>query len=65
MIANEYRYEARWSDEDDAYVATCPSFPSVSWLSPNREAALTGLRDLVEMVLLDMARSGEKIPEPR
>jgi predicted RNase H-like HicB family nuclease len=64
MTANEYKYEARWSEEDEGFVATCPSFPSVSWISHDRGAALSGLRDLIEMVLRDMKRSGEPIPAP-
>lgn len=42
-------YKVTWSEEDEAYVATVdgPMFPSLSWIDPDPEEALGGLRTLL------------------
>ena len=42
----------------------CAEFPSLSWLAKKPEAALRGIRKLVEEVRNDMSKEGEAIPEP-
>lgn len=59
-----YCFRVTWSPEDEEFVATCVEFPSVSWLADSPEAALTGLRTLVDSVIDDMRESNEPIPEP-
>lgn len=44
------RYLVVWSDDDGEYVATCPDYPSLSYLAVERRAALTGLDDLIESI---------------
>jgi predicted HicB family RNase H-like nuclease len=46
------------------YVGLCAEFPSLSWLAGNPEAALKGIRKLVENVVKDMQNEGEAVPEP-
>ena len=60
------RYTSRltWSEEDEEYVGLCAEFPSLSWLDVTPEKALAGIRKLVKEVLIDIAKSGETIPEP-
>jgi predicted HicB family RNase H-like nuclease len=59
-----YVYRVAWSPEDEEFVGTCAEFPSLSWLEPTKEAALTGIAKLVADTLEDLASSGEPIPEP-
>lgn len=59
-----YTYRVTWSLEDEEFVATCLELPSLSWLAPTQEEALSGLRDLVADVVQDLAESGEPVPEP-
>ncbi|HYO85779.1 MAG TPA: type II toxin-antitoxin system HicB family antitoxin [Dermatophilaceae bacterium] len=59
-----YTYRVTWSVEDDEYVATCPEFPSLSWLADTQEDALHGLRDLIAEVVHDLQDNREPVPEP-
>ena len=45
--ANSYRYTAHWSEDDQEWVGRCDAFPSLSWLAPDRDEALAGIKDLV------------------
>jgi hypothetical protein len=45
-------YSVRWSVEDNEYVATCDTHPSLSWLDPDPLVALKGL---VDMLAVDAA----------
>ena len=62
-MSNDYAYQAVWSDEDGEYVGICAEFPSISWLDPDREAALSGIRELVADCVDDMRACGEAPPE--
>ena len=42
----------------------CLEMPSLSWLAPTQDEALSGLRDLVIDVVQDLATSRESVPEP-
>src|SRR3972149_4494338 len=65
MLKNDhYTYRVTWSEEDGEYVALCAEFPSLSWLASEPEAALQGIRQLVEEVVTDLQAGGERIPEP-
>ncbi|MCX5814938.1 MAG: type II toxin-antitoxin system HicB family antitoxin [Proteobacteria bacterium] len=61
---DHYTYRVTWSENDKEYVGLCTEFPSLSWLAGSPEAALKGIRKLVEDVLIDMEKEGEIIPEP-
>lgn len=61
---NKYTYRIIWSEEDGEYVGQCAEFPSLSWLSGSPEAALRGIRKVVEDVIADMINNREPIPEP-
>jgi predicted HicB family RNase H-like nuclease len=65
MLKNDhYTYRVTWSEEDGEYVGLCAEFPSLSWLAPNPEAALQGIRQLVADVVADLQVNDEPIPEP-
>jgi len=64
MKNDRYTYRITWSDDDQEYVGFCAEFPSLSWLAKRPEAALQGIRDIVEEAVGDMQRSGETPPAP-
>jgi predicted HicB family RNase H-like nuclease len=61
---DRYTYRVTWSEDDNEYVGLCAEFPSLSWLAKKPEAALRGIRKLVEDVIKDMHSRGETVPEP-
>jgi len=63
MNINHYTYRVTWSQEDGEYVGLCAEFPSLSWLAPTPEKALSGMRRLVGEVVADMQVGGETIPD--
>jgi predicted RNase H-like HicB family nuclease len=62
-MAEHFTYRVSWADEDKEYVGTCAEFPSLSHLDPSPDAAMKGIRELVEDVVADMRKSGEPIPQ--
>ena len=63
-MTEHYTYRITWSDEDAEYAGLCPEFPSLSWLAPTPDAALSGIRQLVTDVVADLRAAGETPPEP-
>ena len=61
---DKYTYRVTWSEDDAEYVGLCAEFPSLSWLANTPEAALKGIRKVVNEVLADMLSNGEPVPEP-
>jgi predicted HicB family RNase H-like nuclease len=61
---DRYTYRVTWSDDDNEYVGLSAEFPSLSWLASTPEAALKGIRKVVEDVVKDMRDNGEEVPEP-
>lgn len=59
-----YTYRVTWSEEDQEYVGLCAEFPGLSWLDQSPEKALAGIRRTTEGVAEDMAKNGEKVPQP-
>ena len=64
LQSDRYTYRVTWSEDDNEYVGLCAEFPSLSWLARTPEAALKGIRKLVEDVVKDMHKEGESVPEP-
>ena len=64
MKNDRYTYRVTWSEEDNEYAGLCVEFPSLSWLAKTPEAALKGIRKLVEDVVKEMHNEGESVPEP-
>ena len=52
-----YSYRITWSPNDGEFVGLCAEFPSLSWLAPTSDEALSGIRELVADVVLDLAVS--------
>ena len=61
---DRYTYRVTWSEEDEEHVGLCAEFPSLSWLARDPDAALRGIRKLVQEVVSDMRKEHESIPEP-
>ena len=61
---NIYTYRVTWSEDDQQHVGLCTEFPSLSWLEETPEAALAGIRNLVQECIADMHTEEEPIPEP-
>lgn len=64
MQSDRYIYKISWSEDDQEHVGLCVEFPSLSWLANSPEAALKGIRTIVEEVITDMQERGEVPPEP-
>ena len=62
MNINHYTYRVTWSREDSEHVGLCAELPSLSWLAPTPEKALSGIRRVVSEVVADMQAVGESIP---
>jgi predicted HicB family RNase H-like nuclease len=62
-IVDRYTYRVIWSEDDQEFVGLCAEFPSLSWLSGEREAALRGIVRLVRDTVGDLDE-GEEAPVP-
>ena len=60
----KYAYRLIWSEEDQEFVGLCAEFPGLSWLEPDPDDALKGIRSVVKECVDDMVRTGEDIPLP-
>jgi predicted HicB family RNase H-like nuclease len=61
---DRYTYRVTWSEDDQEYAGLCTEFKSLSWLDKTPEAALKGIREIVQGVIKDMSQTGEEIPQP-
>jgi len=59
-----YTYRVLWSPEDQEHLGLCAEFPSLSWLAPTPEEALSGIRTLVQDVVRDLHENNEPVPRP-
>lgn len=64
MNSEHYTYRVTWSPEDNEHIGLCAELPSLSWLAPTPEAALSGIRQVVREVVSDMQANQETIPQP-
>jgi len=64
MNTSHYTYRVTWSPEDNEHIGLCTEFPSLSWLAPTIEEAITGIQQRVRDVIIDMQDNGEPIPQP-
>lgn len=62
--APRYSVTIRWSDEDEAYIATVPELPGLSAFGDTEEEALKELEIAQELFLDVMRERGDPIPEP-
>jgi predicted HicB family RNase H-like nuclease len=62
-IVDRYTYRVIWSEDDSEFVGLCAEFPSLSWLSAEREDALRGIVTLVRETVADLD-DDEEAPPP-
>jgi predicted HicB family RNase H-like nuclease len=62
-IVDRYTYRVIWSEDDHEFVGLCAEFPSLSWLSEEREVALRGIVQLVRETVADLDET-EEAPVP-
>ena len=62
MSLDHYTYRVTWSAEDAEHLGLCAEFPSLSWLAPTPEEALSGIRGVVADVVKDLRASGDLVP---
>ena len=60
--SDKYTFRVTWSEEDDEFIGLCAEFQSLSWLAESPEAALKGIRKVVQNCIRDMKSSGEDVP---
>lgn len=63
-MTDNYAYRVAWFAEDAEYVGLCAEFPSLSWLAPTSDEALSGIRRLAAECVADMRDAGEALPLP-
>ncbi len=64
LESDKYTYRVTWSEEDGEFVGLCAEFSKLSWLAPDPEKALKGIRSVVKDCVEDMSENGEEIPRP-
>lgn len=67
MKIEHYTHRVTWSAEDEEHLGLCAEFSLLSllsWLAGSPEKALSGIRQLVAVVVADMSAQNEVIPVP-
>lgn len=63
--SERYSLHVEWSEEDDAFVATCPEFPALSAFEDTRAQALDEAETALELFIEEYEESGDALPDPR
>lgn len=61
---DKYMYMVRWSEEDQEFVGLCAEFPFLSYLDPDMDAAIAGIKEVVSDCVGYMRRDGDAVPIP-
>jgi predicted RNase H-like HicB family nuclease len=64
-MANKYPFNIAWSEEDQAYVATCPAFPGLSAFGNSEEDAVTEAKVALAAMIEACRKKKIPLPEPR
>ncbi len=62
---HKYGFKIFWSDEDDAYIVTCPEFPGLSAFGDTEEEALREAKVALELFIESMQEHNEPLPVPQ
>ena len=54
-----------WSEEDEAYVALCPEFPSISALGETAEDAINELAVVIKLAEEECVKGNRPLPIPK
>jgi hypothetical protein len=63
LSAEQYTYEAAWSEEERTFIARVKEFPALEARADSRGAALRALKSVVYAVAKDLARSDAEASE--
>lgn len=64
MDAKKYTIRTFWSDEDEAFIATCPEFPGLSAFGDTRAKATKEAEIVLEEFIKITLEDGETLPTP-
>lgn len=64
-INHRYSCVVRWSEEDEAFVATVPEFPRLSGIGPTRALAVEEVCIAVALAVEVLREDGREVPDPR
>ena len=53
---DKYIYRIAWSEEDQEFVGSCAEFPCLSWLAPDPDDALKGIRSVIKDCIDDFEK---------
>ena len=59
-----YGFQVIWSDEDDAFVATCPDFPDLSAFGATPAQALEDAQNVLAMFIEEYDTENVELPPP-
>jgi predicted RNase H-like HicB family nuclease len=62
---NKYPIHIAWSEEDEAYLATCPAFPGLSAFGATEEEAVTEAKVALKAMIEVCRKKKIPLPEPR
>lgn len=62
---NKYPIHIAWSEEDEAYLATCPAFPNLSAFGDTEEKAVTEAKVALKSMIEVCRKKKIPLPEPR
>lgn len=65
MLANKYSFNVAWSDEDEAFVATCPEFDGVSGFGSTQGAAIKEANAALKLAMETFSEKGWPLPEAK
>lgn len=63
-LADRYAYKVFYSEDDEAFVATCAEFPSLSAIAESRDKAMKEISKVVIDSLKWMQEDGDELPSP-
>jgi predicted RNase H-like HicB family nuclease len=62
---NKYPFNIAWSEEDQAYLATCPAFPGLSAFGETEEKAVTEAKVALRAMIEACRKKQIPLPQPR
>ncbi len=63
-MIDKYTYRIQWSDDDEAYLASCLEFPSLMTHGETQAEALEEMNNVLSFVLVDLSQKGKQAPKP-
>ena len=64
MTEPTYSLRIFWSEDDDAFIASCPEFPGVSGIGESAEEAVAEAKQALELAIETHRAEGWPLPNP-